>query len=284
MHLGVARTFLVAWLDARAHDGRLLLRIEDLDGPRTVEGADARIMRDLEWLGLGWDGAPTWQSKRGERYLEALSALGRRSYPCTCSRKEIREASAPHGPGDDGPRYPGTCRDGAKDRPDRTPSVRFRTEPGDLVAHEDRALGSLDEDVFSRTGDFVLRRADGLWAYQHAVTVDDLDQGVSCIVRGDDLAGSTPRQLLLRGALSPSAPPIETLHVPLLLDAEGQRMAKRHQSLPVAALREAGEPSEAVIGRLAASLGWVPEGTRTRAEALVELWKQACASPVPTSV
>ena len=258
IHLGIARTSLAAWLDARAAGGVLLLRIEDIDTDRCVKGAADDIMRDLEWLGLSWDygpdtggpHAPYTQSERTDRYLAALDVLGQqgRTFLCTCSRKEIAlTASAPHGPSDEGPRYPGTCRDAFRPRPGRNPAVRLRTELGDVITHHDRALGALDQDVHAAVGDFILRRTDGLWAYQLAVTVDDLAQGVTTIIRGADLAGSTPRQLLLRRLLDADAGPVDTLHVPLMLGEDGQRLAKRSGSTTVAAHREAGRRPEAVL-------------------------------------
>lgn len=282
IHLGIGRTSLAAWLDARAHGGRLLLRIEDIDRQRTVEGAADDIRADLEWLGLTWDegpdvggpNGPYVQSARDEIYEAALAHLAGlgRTFRCTCSRKEIAAASAPHGPSDEGPRYPGTCRDAFRPKPGRTPAVRLRTEPGDEVHHTDRAVGDLSQAVDARVGDFVLRRADGLWAYQLAVTVDDLRQGVTCVVRADDLAGSTARQLLLRRLLDPGAAPLETLHVPLMRDEDGRRLAKRSGSTTVAAYREAGTTPEALIGRLAAGLG-LGDGAPAGPEAFVEAWR-----------
>ena len=285
-HLGVARTSLAAWLDARARGGRILMRIEDIDLARAVPGAAEAIMDDLRWLGLDWDEGPDVggprgpyvQSARFDRYraaLERLGALGR-VFACTCSRKEIALASsAPHGPSDEGPRYPGTCRAGAPERPGRSPSVRFRTEPGDRVAHVDRLFGEVTQDLAEAVGDFVLLRADGMWAYQLAVTVDDLEQGVTSVVRGADLLASTPRQLFLRRLLDPGAPPLETLHVPLVLGPSGQRLAKRDRASAVADRRALGEPPERVVGWLAASLGLVPPGTEIAARELVPLWDVA---------
>lgn len=273
MHLGVARTSLAAWLDVRARGGRILLRIEDIDTPRVVPGADRELQADLHWLGLDWDGDPTWQSQRDEHYrsaMEKLEGLGR-VFRCTCSRKEIA-ASAPH-EGEDGPRYPGTCRDHFQPREGRAPAFRLRTEVDDVVRHVDRRYGEIVQAVHEVVGDFVLRRADGLWAYQLAVTVDDLLQGINSIVRGADLLSSTPRQLLLRGLLDPAAPPLETLHVPLVLGPTGERLAKRDQAAAIASLRADGVTPEEVVGRLAASLGLVPAGTRIRAAELVPLWQ-----------
>jgi glutamyl-tRNA synthetase len=295
LHLGVARTSLVAWLDARAAGGRLLLRVEDIDTPRVVPGAAEAIARDLRWLGIDWDEGPDVggprgpyvQSARTALYEAALSRLGAlgRTFACTCTRKEVAlAASAPHGPADDGPRYPGTCREAPRERPGRAPAIRLRTEPGDRVVHRDRLLGALDEDVFAATGDFVLLRSDGLWAYQLAVTVDDLAQGVTSVVRGADLLGSTPRQALLRRLLDPTAPPLSTLHVPLVLGPGGQRLAKRDRAASVAELREGGATAEQVVGWLAASLGLVPSGTRVPAAALLPLYDPARLPQDPVTI
>lgn len=311
MHVGVARTCLGAWLDARRQSGRILLRIEDIDAPRVVPGAADEIRRDLEWLGLDWDEGPDrvgahgpyFQSEREGHYLAALERLTRlgRTYPCTCSRKEIALASsAPHGPSDEGPRYPETCRDGRGLKPDRPAAIRLCTEPGDVIHHRDRLFGDISQDVHREVGDFVIRRAPtperraasedgrsdslrpgavgptgGLWAYQLAVAADDLAQGITCVVRGADLLGSTPRQLLLRRLLDPGAAPLSTLHLPLVRGEDGKRLAKRDGTAGIAGRRQAGERPERVIGALAASLGLVPPGTELTARELVPLWDPA---------
>ncbi|MEQ8272322.1 MAG: tRNA glutamyl-Q(34) synthetase GluQRS [Deltaproteobacteria bacterium] len=279
VHLGIARTSLVAWLDARHHGGRLLMRIEDIDGPRTVEGAADSILADLEWLGLDWDDEPTWQSQRTDAYaaaLERLGALGR-TFACTCSRKQIREASAPHGPS---ARYPGTCRDRTEPYGERTPAIRLRTEEHDVFTHIDARLGGIEQNVHDVVGDFVLKRADGLWAYQLAVTVDDLAQGVTCIVRGADLFDSTPRQLLLRSLLDPDAPPPESVHVPLVVDAEGKRLAKRHRAQPI---RTLGESPERIVGALARSLDLTTEAA-IRPDELLSSYDRARLPTTPTAL
>jgi len=284
LHHGVARTFLAACLDARAHAGRLILRVEDVDTGRVNPEAYDAIPRDLEWLGLDWDegpghpgaSGPPRQSDRVDRYraaLERLRAMGR-TFACTCSRKEIREASAPHGPGDEGARYPGTCRDQERPRVGRTPAVRLRTEPTDRIHVVDRLYGPLEQNVHLAVGDFVLRRSDGLWAYQLAVSVDDLEQGVTCIVRGSDLWSSTPRQVLLRRLIAPDAPPIQTLHLPLALGSGGSRLSKRDGAVPIARYREQGWTPEAVVGRLARSLGLLPEGTAAAPRDLIAPWSE----------
>jgi glutamyl-tRNA synthetase len=276
MHLGLAQTALAAWLDARAQGGRIVLRMEDVDTGRVVPGSEASLVEDLTWLGLDFDGPIVRQTARSDAYAAALEQLARegRVFSCTCSRREIREASAPHGPSDEGPRYPGTCREGARPKPGRRPALRFRTAPGDVVRHWDRRLGHLDQDVHSEVGDFVLRRSDGLWAYQLAVTVDDLAQGVTCVVRGEDLARSTARQLVLRRTLDPEAPALDTLHVPLVLGPDGRRLAKRDGSASVGEARAAGVSPERVVGRLAAALGLLERPEPVRAEELIPAWRR----------
>lgn len=295
MHLGIAQTSLAAWLDARAAGGHLLLRIEDVDRVRSREDAVAGIVEDLDWLGLDWDAGPARrttcgepppaepagpyrQSERTGRYetmLAQLAAQGR-IFDCTCTRREVLAASAPHGPDDEPPRYPGTCRTRAKPPSSRTsgrsPAVRLRTEPGDVVRHADRRLGPLEEDVHRRIGDFILRRSDGLWAYQFAVTVDDLLQGVTCIVRGDDLWASTGRQLLLRNLLDDGAPPLETLHVPLVLGPDGKRLAKRDGADSLAAQRERGISRAAVLKTLARNLDLRFDRPVTHPRVLIPAW------------
>ena len=284
LHLGIARTSLLAWLDARTHEGRLILRIEDVDQTRCRPEMIPPVLEDLRWLGLDWDvgpdrpgsDGPYLQSERAGIYGEALERLTSqgRIYPCTCSRKDIaRAASAPHGPQDEGPRYPEICRDEFRPRPNRNPALRFRTETGDVVHHFDRRFNrDLSQDVRSAVGDFVVRRTDGHWAYQLAVTVDDALQGVSCIVRGEDLSTSTGRQLLLRRVLFPDAPPLSTLHVPLLRDDAGQRIAKRTGGHTIAEQRAAGVEPETIVGRLAASVGLLDSPRPLRPADLLPAW------------
>jgi glutamyl-tRNA synthetase len=254
LHLGNARSALLGWLDLRSRGGEFLLRIEDLDPERSrVDGA-AGVREDLAWLGLDFDG-PVWrQSERGPAYLDALQHLeaAGRVYPCWCSRAEVaRAASAPH-PGEEGPIYPGTCRRTPAPRPGRSPALRFAARPGPtrLV---DRLHGPVEQDVAAEVGDFVVRRADGVASYQLAVVVDDAASGVTDVLRGDDLLASTPRQLQLLEALGLPAP--RYAHVPLLVEPDGRRLAKREGALTVAALREAGARPEAVVGALAALSG-----------------------------
>jgi len=269
-HLGNARTALLAWLQARGARGRFVLRMEDLDPSRSQAIYAACILDDLRWLGLDWDegpdvgggGGPYAQSERSDRYEAALTRLD--TFPCTCTRRELRDsASAPHGIE---PVYPGTCRHQAP-RADRPAATRWCAPPGRAVA-DDVQLGSLAHDVATEIGDFVLRRADGAWAYQLAVVVDDAAMGVTDVVRGDDLWTSTPRQVWLQGALGLPTP--RYLHVPLLLGPDGTKLSKRHGAPEVAALREAGVEPERVIAVLARSFGLVgPEVRRVRATSLV---------------
>jgi glutamyl-tRNA synthetase len=243
---------------ARRAGGAALLRIEDLDIPRVVAGAEAAIERDLRWLGLDWDETPVRQSERLERYEEAIERLHARGlvYPCDCSRADIaRLASAPHA-GEETP-YPGTCRRSDPERPmKRAPSLRIRV-PDELVTYEDGALGRVSQNLAREVGDFVLRRGDGVFAYQLAVVVDDLAMGITDVVRGADLVPSTPRQCWLAQELG-GVPPRYT-HVPLVVAPEGTRLEKRTPASTLRELREAGVTPERVIGRLARGLGLVDD-------------------------
>ncbi|MFO1077636.1 MAG: tRNA glutamyl-Q(34) synthetase GluQRS [Planctomycetota bacterium] len=245
LHLGNARTFLLAWLSVRSRGGTLLLRIEDIDGPRNKRGAGEAAIADLAWLGLDWDGEPVLQSARTALYaaaVERLVAAGQ-VYPCVCSRKEVEEAgSAPHEAGDDGPVYPGTCRGryadlgAARAATGREAALRFLVDVG-AVPFDDLFAGPQPGRI---RGDFVIQKRDGDPAYQLAVVVDDAAQGVTEVVRADDLLPSTPRQLLLYGALG-LRPPVFA-HVPLVIGADGLRLAKRHGDTSLRHLRERGRP------------------------------------------
>ncbi|WP_144636876.1 tRNA glutamyl-Q(34) synthetase GluQRS [Bordetella genomosp. 13] len=229
LHAGSLVAALASWLDARARQGRWLVRIEDVDTPRTVEGAADRIMAQLRGLGLHWDGDVMWQSRRGAAYQQAFDALAARGlvYGCGCTRREIAD-SQPRGgeAGADGERpYPGTCRHGLP--PGRQARAwRVRVPPG-VEFFEDRWLGPQRQDVAQAVGDFTLRRADGLWAYQLAVVVDDGAQGVTDVVRGADLLGSTARQRILARLLDLPVPRV--MHVPLIVDpASGLKLSKQN--------------------------------------------------------
>jgi len=259
LHLGNARTFLLAWLSVRAQSGTLQLRIEDIDGPRVKAGAVEQTLDDLRWLGLDWDGEVMVQSARGERYRAAAQRLvaAGLAYPCVCTRKEIDEAaSAPHEKGaSDGPVYPGTCRgrfaslEDAVARTGRAAALRFRVDV-DEVPFVDGLQG--DQRGVIR-GDFVIQKRDGGPAYQLAVAVDDAEQGVSEVLRADDLLPSTPRQMLLQRALGLSTP--HYVHVPLLVGADGRRLAKRHGDTSLRFFREQGVSPEDLCGYLALLCG-----------------------------
>jgi glutamyl-tRNA synthetase len=272
MHLGLARTALLGWLRARHEDGAFVLRNEDLDAPRVVPGADARLLADLCWLGLDWDEgpdiggphAPYVQSSRLALYQAAIDALRAdgRIYPCRCTRKELAIASAPHGPSEFGPTYPGTCRAGPR-RAGGPLCSRFLT-PDSLPTFVDGLLGAV---LPTAQGDFVVQRADGTFSYHLAVVVDDIAMQISEVVRGADLAGCTGWQLALYRALGANPPTF--VHVPLLLAADGKRLAKRDGALSIAQLREHGVEARTVVGALAESVGLVPPGTRCSVHELI---------------
>ena len=265
LHLGNLRTALLAWLHARLSEIPFVLRIDDLDTPRNRQGSLESILADLEWLGLDWDegpGAegprgPYFQSQRQDLYEEAFQTLLSldRIYPCVCSRKDITEAlSAPQGESGQGV-YPGTCRPaGNRTRidPHRPLAWRYRVEEG-VVSYNDRVLGPTQQNLARDCGDFVVRRKDGLFAYQLATVVDDGTMGISDVLRGEDLADSTPRQLALMATLGYSAP--DFWHVPLLHDAEGRRLAKRDGSDSVAAWISSGRSAAELVGYFASGLG-----------------------------
>ena len=268
LHLGNVRSALLGWLWARAAGGSFLLRIEDLDRERCKPHFTDAIFEDLTWLGLDWD-EPVWvQSTRAALYDAQLARLEQAglAYRCWCSRAEVaRAASAPH-VGEEGPIYPGTCRDGAAPREGRTPAWRFKV-PSGLVTFDDALRGRVTQDVEHEVGDFVIRRADGVASYQLAVVVDDALCGVTHVLRGDDLLSSTPRQLLLQRALGFSTPVYA--HVPLLMQRDGKRLAKREGASTVAGLRELGWSPERVVGQLAAWSG-LGDGSPCSARSLLE--------------
>jgi glutamyl-tRNA synthetase len=261
LHLGHARTFLIAWLAARSEGGRVILRIEDLDSSRARPEAMQGAIADLTWLGLDWDEGPFIQSQKAARYDQALERLKALDlvYPCICTRADIeRAASAPHTE-DEGPTYPGTCagrsaRD-ARSLSDRSFAWRFRIPSGlGPVAWDDLVLGPTERDPARLGGDFPVARQGMGASYQLAVVVDDAASGVTQVIRGDDLVASTPRQMLLYRALGYPAP--EFGHVPLAVTREGRRLAKRDGSIKLATLREKGMDPRVLIGMLACSCGW----------------------------
>jgi glutamyl-Q tRNA(Asp) synthetase len=260
LHPGSLVAALASWLDARAHNGRWLVRIEDVDAPRCVPGAAEIILKQLTDCGLVPDEAPSWQSARGGLYQQALDRLVSEghAYPCACSRKDIERALAAQGHVHERGGelvYPGTCRSGLNGRPAR--AWRFRTTAAP-VRWNDRRLGEQRQDVEREVGDFVLKRADGLWAYQLAVVVDDAAQGITQVVRGEDLADNTARQILLQRALKLPTPGY--LHTPLVLGPNGEKLSKQNgaQALDTAHPLRVLDAAAQTIG-LAARAGSVPQ-------------------------
>lgn len=257
LHLGNLRTALLAWRSARQREAPFLLRIEDLDSGRSREEWVEVQLQELHQIGIDWDGEPVRQSARGGLYREALTKLERDGllYECFCTRAEIREAaSAPHGELPEGA-YPGTCRNlteaerAERRAAGRPPALRVRAA-GNRVSFEDHICGRVEKTL----DDFVVRRNDGDFAYNLAVTVDDAAQGVGEVVRGADLLGTTPRQLWLYDRLGLRAP-ARFSHVPLMLGDDGERLAKRHGAITLEEKLEAGETAVEVRARLLDSLG-----------------------------
>lgn len=287
MHLGNVASCLVAWLSVRAAGGRMVLRIEDLDPRAQNREAAALIMDDLRWLGLDWDEGPYWQSERGEVYEAAIERLGGSgiiagtrglglTYPCFCTRSELHAASAPHA--SDGTYvYAGTCRglsraEVASRTEARPPATRLRVpeagSDGDVVSFRDLAFGEVRESLSSECGDFLVRRSDGVVAYQLAVVVDDAEMGVTQVVRGHDLLGSVARQMYLQRLLGYSSPAYG--HAPLLVAPDGRRLSKREHDLDLGALRGRFSGPEPLLGAIASHLGLAEPGERVSADALVE--------------
>ena len=252
LHLGNARTGLLAWLWSRSEHGRFVLRIEDLDLPRVRPKMAEQQQAELRWLGLTWDEEPLFQSQRTAAYEHAIGTLGDQVYECFCSRAEIAaSASAPQG--DEGPRYPGTCRSltisqRAERRRTREPSLRLRVPDGPLTFNDELA-GPQSFDTQTMVGDFVLRRADGIFAYQLAVVVDDGAQKITQVLRGADLLPSTARQILLYKLLGLPEP--RWAHAPLVLSSSGERLSKRDRALSLSSLMQQGEDPRGIVSRLA---------------------------------
>ncbi len=297
LHLGNIRTFLVAWLRARALGGRVILRIEDLDHPKVKRETIGELQRDLQWLGFDWDEVHQ-QTDRLDIYRDMIASLKDLTapdetadaasapliYPCICTRRDVqRVQSAPHA--GEQMRYPGTCRgrfatfDEAEraiaaevsadpNASPREPSWRFRVPAGTRVVFEDVFAGRQEMDVAATLGDFPLARGASGIGYTLAATLDDILMGVTEIVRGDDLLPATPAQILLARRihevmgcpLAAEAVPFSYLHVPLVVGPDGRRLAKRHGDTRIASFREAGWTAERLLGFLAASCGWCREG------------------------
>ena len=274
MHLGNLWSSLLAWLAARSAGGRMVLRLEDLDPDRCTQAWCDQVMRDLEWLGLDWDNEPVYQSRRTPAYEAAFRQLEEKRlvYPCFCTRAERMAASAPHR-SDGQAVYDGRCRRlTAEQREDlarqRNPAWRLAV-PDRAGSFRDLLQGMYEENLLRDCGDFILRRSDGVYAYQLAVVVDDAWMGVTQVVRGSDLLSSTPRQRYLLELLGCPAP--EYGHVPLLLAPDGRRLAKRDRDQELGALQQRFTARE-LVGRLAHLAGLIPESAPVSPEELVPLF------------
>ena len=293
MHLGNAFSALLAWLSVRSAGGELVLRLEDLDPQRCKPEYCAQVEEDFRWLGLDWDrggsagGASYYQSNRSERYAHALQLLEEQGliYPCFCTRNQLHAASAPHR-SDGTPLYPGTCRTLTEQQRHekaklRRPALRVRV-PEQTISFVDGLQGPVSQNLARECGDFLVRRSDGVFAYQLAVVVDDAAMGVTQVVRGEDLLESTPRQLWLQDVLSTHHP--DYCHVPLLYGADGHRLSKRQRDMDLGAIRAAGTPPEAVIGLLAHWAGLLDRPEPVSASELVRDFRWDRVRKTPISV
>jgi glutamyl-Q tRNA(Asp) synthetase len=266
LHAGSLVAAMASYLDARAHHGQWLLRVEDIDEARTVPGSDEAIMHCLEAYGMQYDGEVVWQSRRKDLYQDALQRLGQQVYACGCSRREIADSQV--GIASDGAAvYPGTCRNGlATGKTARAFRLRVpdAADPGQMIAFEDRWAGKVTQQLASQVGDFVLRRADGFWAYQLAVVVDDAEQNVTHVVRGADLLDSTARQIYLQRLLCLPTP--RYLHVPVVSNAVGEKLSKQTGA-------QALDPREPEPALLAAA-GFLGLQVR-QANSVKDFWRQA---------
>ncbi|SIT40799.1 Glutamyl-Q tRNA(Asp) synthetase [Paraburkholderia ribeironis] len=228
LHFGSLTSALASWLDARAHRGAWLVRIEDIDGPRTVPGAAEDILATLERFGMHADEAPVWQSRRTARYEQALEQLKSTGllYPCGCTRKEIADSLLHAHARNTTLAYPGTCRSGLHGKPARAWRLRVPDGAAAVITFEDRWQREQTQNLATEVGDFVLRRADNQWAYQLAVVVDDADAGITHIVRGADLMDSTARQIYLQRCLGVPTPCY--LHVPVVTNERGEKLSKQN--------------------------------------------------------
>ena len=298
LHLGNARSFLLAWLSVRRQGGQLLMRIEDIDSPRVKPWAREQTFEDLRWLGLDWDWGPDVggphasyiQSERMDRYREVLELLKAANvvYPCTCTRREaVEAASAPHEQAItelrplEGSIYPGTCRLRRTVDPNNAFAWRWRFESGS-ASWTDGVLGEQLANPEQQLGDFVIGKSDGTPAYQLAVVIDDHDMGVTEVVRGSDLVPSTYRQLAILKHLGWNAP--NYFHVPLIVGPDGRRLAKRHGDTRLSYFRERGVKPQLLIGYLAWTIGLLESPDEIEPRQLIEIsqtidWQSFAASP-----
>ena len=252
----------MAWASVRSQNGSLILRVEDLDIRAHNPQYTSLLLDDLQWLGLTWDKGPYYQSRRTELYQEALLDLRQQGllYPCFCSRADLHAAQAPHA--SDGTYvYAGTCRNlSQSERKElsshKIPATRIHV-PNKIYAFEDKVYGSTSQNLAESCGDFIVQRADGVFAYQLAVVVDDADMGITEVVRGSDLLSSTPRQLYLQDVLGLSH--LTYAHLPLLVAPDGRRLSKRNHDLDLGVLRSQGKTPEEILGFLAYCVGLTKE-------------------------
>ena len=286
MHAGNVFAALMAWLGVRSAGGRMVLRIEDLDPRAHRPEATRQLLDDLRWLGLDWDEGPYYQSKRTEVYVEALRSLKERglTYPCFCTRAELHAATAPHA-SDGTVLYAGTCRglspdEVARKEGTRAPATRLivprEDDPAGTIAFYDLVYGPQREVLAHSCGDFLVRRSDGIMAYQLAVVVDDALMGITQVVRGNDLLGSTARQIYLQRLLGYDQPVYA--HVPLLVAPDGRRLSKRDKDLDLGEIRAHDAGPERLLGRLAATVGLAQDGEEVTASQLVSRfsWDLIC--------
>ena len=274
LHLGNILCAMLAYLSARSKGGRFLLRIEDVDIPRCPRRLAQQCIDDLTWLGFTWDEAPLYQSDRSDVYAAALDRLaeGGHTYPCFCTRAQLMSLAAPN-LGDTQVIYQRTCahlspEEAAEKAKTRAPAIRLRV-PDEDVSFTDGLFGLQTENLERDCGDFILRRSDGLYGYQLAVVVDDAMSGVTEVVRGRDILSATPRQLYLQRLLGADAPAY--VHIPLLVDAQGRRLAKRDKDLDLTALAQRFTPAD-ILGMLAYSAGLLDEVRPVTLEGLIPLF------------
>lgn len=264
LHAGSLVAAMASFLDARAHGGAWLLRIEDIDEARALPEAAQAIMQCLQAHGMQWDGKPLWQSRRKALYQAAFERLGDAVYPCGCSRREIADSRL--GVASDGAAvYPGTCRHGLA--PGRAARAWRLRVPDQAVHFDDRWVGPVSQRLSTEVGDFVLKRADGYWAYQLAVVVDDADCGITDVVRGADLLDSSARQIYLQRLLGYPTP--RYMHVPVLQNARGEKLSKQTG----AAALDDGRPLEGLMQ----AAGFLGLGLPRR-ETVAEFWEAAVAA------
>ncbi len=282
MHLGNVFTALLAWLSAKRTGGEILLRIEDLDPARSREEYANAIMADFQWLGLTWDRQSENQSRRNAMYAEAIDCLWRKGlvYPCYCSRDQLHAASAPHG-SDGRVIYAGTCRyltEAQRRNQHKTPCLRVCV-PDQEISFSDGLQGLQSMNLKREWGDFIIRRADGVTAYQLAVVTDDGESGVTQVVRGRDLLASTPAQIWLYNLLKLKVP--QFYHVPMLLAPDGRRLSKRNRDIDLGMLKLYWRP-EKIIGLLASACGLIDRWEPVAARDLVSVfsWDLVCKEDI----